>query len=110
MKIHELKIFPQFFEKVLDGSKTFELRKDDRGFEVGDILILKEFRQGLIDCTQGEPIVLEEKGYTGRAIEKEISYIFKGGYPGMGLRKGFSILALKDPNKSTINNWINNKQ
>ena len=94
--VHELKILPQYFEKVLDGSKTFELRKDDRGFEVGDILILKEFRQGLIDCTQSEPIVIQERGYTGRKIEKEISYIFKGGIPGMGLRKGFSILGLKD--------------
>lgn len=96
MKVHELKIFPQYFEEVLNGNKTFELRKDDRGFEVGDILILKEFRQGLIDHTQSEPIVIQEKGYTGRTIKKEISYIFKGGIPGMGLRKGFSILALKD--------------
>lgn len=102
MKTHELKILPQYFEKVLDGSKTFEIRKDDRGFEVGDILVLKEFQQGSIDCTQGEPIEVEKRGYTGRVIEKEISYIFNGGAPGMGLRKEFSILALKDIKKSTI--------
>lgn len=96
MKTHELKILPQYFEKVLDGSKTFEIRKDDRGFEVGDILVLKEFQQGCIDCTQGEPIETEKRGYTGRVIKKEISYILKGGISGMGLRKGFSILALKD--------------
>ena len=38
--IHELKTWPQFWPALCDGSKTFELRKNDRGFEVGDILIL----------------------------------------------------------------------
>lgn len=96
MKIHELKIYPQYFEKVLDGSKTFELRKDDRGYEVGDRLILREFKAGLVDHTQGEPVIIQEEGYTGRKIEKQISYIFKGGGNGFGLKTGFSILALKD--------------
>lgn len=49
MKMHELKILPEYFEKVLDGSKTFELRKDDRGFNVGDILILREYIPGYRD-------------------------------------------------------------
>ena len=73
MKIHELKILPQYFEKVLDGSKTFELRKDDRGYEVGDILILKEFNVGLEDHTDGEPIVIQEAGYTGRTMYGAVS-------------------------------------
>lgn len=40
---HELKILPQYFEAVKNGSKRFELRKDDRNYQVGDLLILKEF-------------------------------------------------------------------
>lgn len=96
IKIHELKILPEYFEAVFKGDKTFEIRKDDRGFEVGDILILKEFQEGFLDHTKGEPIEIEKRGYTGRTIEKEVCYIFKGGIPEMGLRKGFSILALKD--------------
>lgn len=103
MKTHELKILPQYFERVLDGTKTFEIRKDDRGFEVGDILILKEYQNGCVDHTQGEPVVIEERGYTGREIKKQISYILKGGIHGMGLRKGFSILALKDAENSDSN-------
>ena len=40
-KIIELKILPEYFEAVKSGKKTFELRKNDRDFCVGDILILR---------------------------------------------------------------------
>ena len=43
MMIHELKILPEYFEAVAGGAKSFELRKDDRGFTVGDEIILKEW-------------------------------------------------------------------
>lgn len=39
---HELKTWKPFFEAVIKGDKTFEMRKDDRGFEVGDNLRLVE--------------------------------------------------------------------
>lgn len=96
MKIHELKIYPQYFIEILNGNKTFELRKDDRGFEVGDTLILKEYKTGITDSTGSEKIVVQEAGYTGREIKKTISYIYKGCANGLGLKTGFSILALKD--------------
>lgn len=37
---HELKIHPQHWERVFDGSKTFEIRKNDRGFQKGDKVLL----------------------------------------------------------------------
>ena len=40
---HEIKILPKYFEKAKDWSKPFELRKDDRPYQLGDIVILKEF-------------------------------------------------------------------
>jgi len=57
--VHELKILPNYFKDVLLGKKTFEIRKNDRDYGVGDTLILKEW----------------DKEYTGREIEKEVSYI-----------------------------------
>lgn len=60
--IHALKTEPQFFEAVIDGSKTFEIRKNDRDFRVGDCLALNE-----LDDTR--------EGYTGRSALLEITYI-----------------------------------
>lgn len=57
--IHELKILPQYFTPVLDGLKTAELRKNDRGYSIGDTLLLMEWN--------GE--------YTGDACERVITHI-----------------------------------
>jgi hypothetical protein len=40
---HELKIWPHFYEPVSQGKKTFEVRNNDRGFNAGDTVILKEW-------------------------------------------------------------------
>ena len=41
--IHELKICPEYFKAVISGEKTFEIRKNDRPFNKGDLLALNEF-------------------------------------------------------------------
>ena len=43
MKFHELKAWPDCFQAVVNGQKKFEVRRDDRGFEEGDIVHLREF-------------------------------------------------------------------
>lgn len=40
--IHQLKIESQFFERIVNGTKTFEVRKNDRDFHNGDYLGLNE--------------------------------------------------------------------
>lgn len=57
---HELKILPEFFEDVILGFKTFEIRKNDRDYKVGDIVFLNEF--------DGEKM-------TGRWTERLITYV-----------------------------------
>lgn len=63
-KIWRKKIWPEFFEPIDDGRKTFEVRKLDDGFQpdAGDGLVLEEW----------EP---ETKRYTGRAVFRHITYI-----------------------------------
>lgn len=60
MKTHELKIKPQYFWDIVCNIKTFEVRKNDRNFEVGDIITLREFENGKL---------------TGKSINVEIVYI-----------------------------------
>jgi len=60
MKTHELKIKPEYFNPVISGEKTFEIRKNDRDYKVGDYLILKEY---------------ENESYTGNEVATCVSYI-----------------------------------
>lgn len=60
--IHKLKIQPQYFRAVCSGKKSFEIRKNDRNYKVGDHILLQEF-------------IPESKEYTGRVVEREITYI-----------------------------------
>lgn len=60
---HELKTWPGFFDKVVSGQKTFEVRLDDRGgFLRGQMVLLREF----------EPKSCE---YSGRWLLCEITYV-----------------------------------
>lgn len=43
MTRHILKTLPHYFWPVCWGHKTFEIRRNDRDFQVGDILILREW-------------------------------------------------------------------
>lgn len=65
-KIHDLKIWPQYFQDVQSLIKPFEYRNDDRDFKVGDILNLREYDQ-------------HHTQYTGRVVQREISYKLDGG-------------------------------
>lgn len=75
--MHELKIYPKYFEAIIDGKKTFEIRKNDRGFQVGDRVVLKEW----------DNIV-----YSGREIHAEIKYILDDKF--IGLADGYVAFSL----------------
>jgi hypothetical protein len=44
MTVHELKSWPEFFSAIETGEKTFELRRNDRNYQVGDVLVLREWK------------------------------------------------------------------
>lgn len=46
MKLHDLKIHPKYYSAVKSGNKTFEIRKNDRDFKVGEEVCLSEFADG----------------------------------------------------------------
>jgi hypothetical protein len=75
---HKLNILPEYFKEVLNENKTFELRKDNIDYKIGDVIELFEF--------DGEV-------YTGQKCEKKISYILRN-VDQYGLKEGFVILAI----------------
>lgn len=44
MKIHELKLDIKYFDEVKNGNKCFEIRKNDRDYQIGDVLELKAYK------------------------------------------------------------------
>lgn len=75
---HKLKLAKMFFNDMQTGRKPFDLQKNDREYQLGDVI---EYRE----MDNGEP--------TGRVIEKEITYIMEGF---AGLKEDYCILALAD--------------
>lgn len=41
IKEHRVKIFPSYFEAQVNNSKNFEIRKNDRNYQVGDLLLAR---------------------------------------------------------------------
>lgn len=76
---HELKIWPQYFCRVVDGSKTFEIRKNDRGFQPGDTVKLMEYdpTEYIKDTltTDGSYTWKAERGFTGKELYFKIGYV-----------------------------------
>ena len=77
-QLHELKIYPKYFDAILNGSKTFEIRKNDRSFHVGDNIFLREW---------------DNIKYSGRTIFAEITYILNDIF--IGLAEDYVALGIK---------------
>lgn len=83
------KIWPEYFDLIVSGKKKFELRLNDFDVAEGDTLVLEEW----------DP---NTKSYTGRKVEKKVTYVFrwKGDaqafFPPEDVReKGIQILSLE---------------
>lgn len=86
MKIHELKTDPQEFEKSWRGDKSFEIRFDDRDFQPGDIVVLKETESdgGYMRIT-GIPVKYTGRQLTRRILSKTTGYGLGAGWCVIGL-------------------------
>lgn len=85
--VHDLKTDTGMFEDALRGIKGFELRKNDRNFRIGDVLVLHETTYTGYEMTNGKPLE-----YTGRTMSRTIIYILSG----YGMKSGFVILGCID--------------
>jgi hypothetical protein len=85
---HDLKCWPEFFAPIYAGMKNFDLRRNDRNYQIGDIVKLREW-------------IPETHSYTGREVVRHVVYVLAGNgnsdsEPLQGLLNGFAILALKE--------------
>lgn len=76
---HYLKTWPEYFKETESGRKKFEVRRNDRGFKVNDILVLQEYMPG-------------EGRFTGKEIEVEVTYILNG--QAFGIDPGHCVMSI----------------
>ena len=85
-KTHSLKTWPEFWDEVFVGNKTFEVRKNDRDFKIGDVLELKRYCP--IEKTN-KPF-FGESGLKYEIILAPITYVLYGGK--FGIEPDFVVL------------------
>lgn len=91
VKEHHLKTWPAPFAATVEGRKPFEVRKDDRGFVVGDVLVLREWEACGCDAC-GHDFAKPSGGYTGRVVRRLVTHIERG--PSWGLPAGMVVMGL----------------
>jgi ASC-1-like (ASCH) protein len=64
MAIIKKKTWPGYFNEVTSGRKKYDLRLNDFEIKEGDTLVLEEWNP-------------ETKEYTGRKLEKKVTYVGK---------------------------------
>lgn len=79
-RVHALKCWPQYYAAVVSGDKTFEVRKHDHAFAVGDHLILSSWH----------PL---EQRYLGPRTTCLITYVLAGG--SFGIAPDYCVLGIK---------------
>ena len=84
--LHELKTWPPFFADVLSGDKSFEVRRDDRGYREGDRLRLREWTG---------------TGYSGREAERTVVYVLRDAEQ-FGVRAGYVVIGLAAVPEETL--------
>lgn len=75
---HVLKTWSDPFWAMKKGSKTFEFRKNDRNFHVGDTLVLKEWHN-------------RAEQFTGNVLRFKVPFIIYGGV--FGIPEGYCIMS-----------------
>lgn len=100
---HAVKCLPEYFAAAESGLKSFEVRKNDRSYKVGDYLALNEFvKIDDVDMYSIKPSdyrVTDGGYYTGKTLIFEITYILDSP---QYCAEGMVILALRKIDCATV--------
>lgn len=95
MAEHELKVATAYFDALASGEKNFEVRRDDRGFQRGDVLVLRRYGKsfssaiGAFQYLRGTSNCMASEADT---VRRRITYVLTGGQ--FGIEPGFVVLGL----------------
>lgn len=96
---HELKTWPDLFEAVRRGEKTFDVRKNDRGFQKGDVLILRKWDPSPIADPTGWKMDGMHPGAIGylddEPLQMRVTYVFSG----FGIEPGYVVMGITPINQ-----------
>lgn len=81
MKIIEVKTHPKYLAAAISGEKTFTVRKNDRDYEVGQIIRKMGYT----------PL----KGYIGEQADFQITYILTHDDFPDGIKEGYIVCGIK---------------
>lgn len=118
MKTHELKLDDKYFDEVKSGKKNFEIRKNDRNFQVGDILELRRWdgvyvKGDLMNVRKQEADTIkvkilemmswdqlsepddEKSMFSFETVNSQIQQVLKDYFKADHLPKGFAILGIE---------------
>lgn len=84
MRTHKLKLDIAFCDAVLSGEKSFEIRKNDRGYQKGDHI-------KFVPVERGEYIMYPCEHDISKK-EYEITYVLSN----LGIEEGYVVLAIKE--------------
>lgn len=93
MAEHVLKTLGRYWDRIASGEKNFEVRRDDRGFQKGDILVLRKTCNEMPNTY--EPPIGNRFGY--QDIRKRVTWILTGGQ--FGIEPGYVVMSLEDEHK-----------
>ena len=103
MKIHELKCWPDLYGDVDSGRKTAEFRLNDRGFEEGDLIDMREYvptkeefaAQGLdVNDDVWDDESWEPGKFTGERCWLRITHVVDASF-GFGIPAGYAVLSVR---------------
>ncbi len=83
MTIHTIKIYPQWFDRVANGTKRVEIRRADRDYQIGDQLVMREIESTML-CDR----------YTEREVTVDVTHVL---YSVPGLSADYVALSISNP-------------
>ena len=91
-KTHSLATLETYWDAVESGVKTFEVRRDDRGFQRGDVLLLRKLRRHG-DYINDAGLVTSHAEFAA-TLRARVSWILTGGQ--LGIEPGYVVMSLCD--------------